>query len=163
MAVKSPPWGIKGECPLCLPQGRTRKRLKFEKMEELDKNMYFGTTPKTLEKAKQLRKNMTNTEKLLWNRLNKKQILNLRFRRQHPIDIFIADFYCHAARLIIELDGKIHESQKDYDTGRTGELERFDIQVIRFTNDEVDNNIDDVIKQVETTIIQRLKSPPWGI
>ena len=132
-------------------------------MNELDKTMYFGAKPDILEKAKVLRKNMTDAEKVLWERLKNKQVLNLRFRRQHPIDIFIADFYCHTVRLVIELDGKIHKTQKEYDEGRTAEMEQFDIQVIRFRNEEIENDIENVIKKIESTIKQRLKSPPWGI
>ena len=131
-------------------------------MNELDKTMYFGAKPDILEKAKALRKNMTEAENILWEKLKNKQVLNLRFRRQHPIDIFIADFYCHSARLVIELDGEIHYKQKEYDKGRTAEMERFDIKVIRFKNSEIENNIDHVIKSIETTIKHRLKSPPWG-
>ncbi|MFV0590640.1 MAG: endonuclease domain-containing protein [Draconibacterium sp.] len=132
-------------------------------MEELDKTMYFGAKPDIFEKAKALRKNMTDAEKILWERLKNKQVLNLRFRRQHPIDIFIADFYCHAVRLVIELDGMIHKAQKEYDEGRTAEMERFDIQVIRFKNEEIENDIKSVVKEIESTIKLRLKSPPWGI
>jgi very-short-patch-repair endonuclease len=132
-------------------------------MNELDKSMYFGAKHDIFEKANALRKNMTNAENILWEKLKNKQILNLRFRRQHPIDIFIADFYCHSVRLVIELDGEIHKTQIEYDKGRTAELERFDIQVIRFKNDEIKNNIETVIKRIETTVNHRLKSPPWGI
>ncbi|MCE4562930.1 endonuclease domain-containing protein [Maribellus sp. CM-23] len=132
-------------------------------MNELDKTMYFGAKPDILEKAKALRKSMTDAEKILWERLKNKQILNLRFRRQHPIDIFISDFYCHTVRLVIELDGKIHKAQKEYDEGRTAEMERFDIQVIRFRNEEIENDIENVINKIGSIIRQRLKSPPWGI
>ncbi len=132
-------------------------------MNELDKTMYFGAKHDILEKANALRKNMTNTEKILWEKLKNKQILNMRFRRQHPIDIFIADFYCHSVRLVIELDGEIHKNQLEYDKGRTAEMEPFDIQVIRFKNEEIENNIETVIKQIETTIKHLLESPPWGI
>ena len=106
---------------------------------------------------------MTGAEKVLRERLKNKQVLKLRFRRQHPIDIFIADFYCHTVRLVIELDGKIHKMQKEYDEGRTAEMEQFDIQVIQFKNEEIENNIESVIKKIESTIKQRHKSPPWGI
>jgi very-short-patch-repair endonuclease len=106
---------------------------------------------------------MTNAEKILWDSLKNKQVLYLRFRRQHPIDLFIADFYCHTARLVIELDGEIHKSQLEYDEGRTAEMERFDIEVIRFKNEEVENNIENVLKRIEERILHRLKSPPWGI
>ncbi|MFA9390006.1 MAG: endonuclease domain-containing protein [Prolixibacteraceae bacterium] len=132
-------------------------------MNELDKTMYFGAKPDILEKAKALRKNMTNAEKILWDRLKNKKVLNVRFRRQHPIDLFIADFYCHSTRLVIELDGEIHKNQVEYDDGRTSEMERFDIQIIRFKNNEVENDIENVLKRIEETIMHRLKSPPWGI
>ena len=132
-------------------------------MNELDKTMYFGAKPDIIEKAKALRKNMTYSEKILWEKLRNKQVLNIRFRRQHPIDIFIADFYCHTARLVVELDGGIHQIQKDYDDGRTAEMKRFDIQVIRFKNEEIENDIENVIKRIEDTISHRLQSPPWGI
>ena len=152
--------------PLTPPCGRTGQKLndrKLVKMNELDKTMYFGAKPDILEKAKVLRKNLTNAENILWEKLKNKQILNLRFRRQHPIDIFIADFYCHAVRLVIELDGEIHKNQIEYDEGRTAELERFDIQVIRINNKEIESNMETVIKRIEATIMHRLKSPPWGI
>ncbi len=150
--------------PLTPPRGRTEQKLnRGINMDELDKTMYFGAKPDILEKARALRKNMTEAEKILWERLKNKQILNLRFRRQHPIDIFIADFYCHTVRLVIELDGNIHKMQKEYDEGRTAEMEQFEIKVIRFKNEEIENNIESVIEKIESTIIQRLKSPPWGI
>ena len=124
--------------------------------------MYFGTKPDILEKAKVLRKNMTAAEKVLWERLRNKQVLGLRFRRQHPIAFFIADFYCHTVRLVVEIDGKIHKAQQEYDEGRTAEMERFDIQVIRFSNEEVKKDIERVIENIEIIIGQRLKSPPLG-
>jgi very-short-patch-repair endonuclease len=74
------------------------------KMNELDKIMYFKATPGILENARRLRENMTDYENLLWEKLKRKQICGLRFRRQHPIDIFIADFYCHEVRLVVEID-----------------------------------------------------------
>ena len=88
-------------------------------------SMFYNAKPHIFEKAKALRNNMTVSELILWERLKGKQILGLRFRPQHPIDIFIADFYCHPLRLVIEVDGGIHLSkdQKEYDLGREGELE----------------------------------------
>ena len=75
---------------------------------------------------------MTVAEDRLWEQLKEKKLLGLRFRPQHPIDIFIADFYCHPLKLIIEVDGGIHKSieQKEYDLGREGELEIWGIRVI---------------------------------
>lgn len=126
-------------------------------MNELDKTMYFGANQAIMEMAKALRKEMTPAERLLWDRLNNKQLLNVRFRRQHPIYRFIADFYCHAARLVVEVDGGIHNSQKEYDEGRTAEMERFGIKVIRFRNDDVEKNIEDVIYRIEQIVRCRLK------
>ncbi len=73
-----------------------------------ERQMFYGATPLIFERANQLRKNQTESEKFLWEILKNKQMLGLRFKRQHPIDKFIADFYCHSLKLVIEVDGKIH-------------------------------------------------------
>ncbi len=70
--------------------------------------MFGQAHPLVFEKAKELRKNMTQAEKVLWGYL-KGGINGLKFRRQHPIGVYVADFYCHHLKLIIELDGKIHD------------------------------------------------------
>jgi very-short-patch-repair endonuclease len=133
------------------------------KMNELDKIMYFKATPGILENARRLRENMTDYEKLLWEKLKRKQICGLRFRRQHPIDIFIADFYCHEVRLVVEIDGEVHNQQEEYDIGRTAEMERYNIKVIRFKNSEIEANIEKVVIVIKNTVNQLLTSPPWGI
>jgi very-short-patch-repair endonuclease len=132
-------------------------------MKELDKTMYFRAKPGTMETARLLRKNMTDSEKLLWERLKGKQVLGMRIRRQHPIDIFIVDFYCHDARLVIEIDGDIHKEKVEYDDGREAEIEKYNLKVIRFSNDEVMSDIDTVINTIIATIKERISSPPWGI
>lgn len=112
---------------------------------------------------------MTNPELILWERLKGKQMLGFRFRPQHPIDIFIADFYCHPLKLVIEVDGGIHKTkeQREYDIGRTGELNAWGIEVIRFTNEEIENDISQVLKEIERVCKSRLselpKSPLQGI
>ncbi|MCX6302706.1 MAG: endonuclease domain-containing protein [Bacteroidia bacterium] len=143
------------------PEGGLANRLNG--MEELEKLMYYGAKPDTMEAARILRKNMTFHEKMLWEKLKLKQICGLRFRRQHPIDIFIADFYCHDARLVVEIDGEIHYQKKDYDDGRSAEMEKYFIKVIRFTNSEVENNMESVVKRIEYEVNRRIESPPWGI
>ncbi len=127
-------------------------------MEELDKLMYYGAKPLIFERANALRSKMTPAEQLLWEKIKGKQICGVRFRRQHPIDIFIVDFYCHAALLVIELDGKIHLQQKEYDEGRTAEIEKLDIEVFRFTNQEVESNIERVIELITNKVEYRLKN-----
>ena len=82
-------------------------------------------------------------------RLRNRNLSGLKFRRQHPIDIFIIDFYCHEKKLVIEVDGEIHKFRKTYDEARTAELERFGIKVIRFTNDQVENDTKEVLKQIQ--------------
>ena len=132
-------------------------------------SMFYNARPHIFEKAKMLRKNMTEAETKLWRKLKGKRLLGLRFRPQHPIDIFIADFYCHPLKLVIEIDGEIHKSkdQKEYDIGREGELENWGIQVFRFTNEEVENKMTQVIKEIERICKKRLselsQSPLQGI
>jgi very-short-patch-repair endonuclease len=135
----------------------------YHNMKELDKTMYFNATPEKMEIAKNLRNNKTQTEQLLWEKLKGKQICGLRFRRQHPIDFSIVDFYCHQVRLVIEVDGEIHDQQSEYDDGRSAEMEKFGIRVIRFRNSEVENDIENVISKIQSIVKERLKSPPWGI
>jgi very-short-patch-repair endonuclease len=132
-------------------------------MVELDKTMYFKASPEIMNNLRMLRETMTTFEKLLWEKLKGKQICGLRFCRQHPIFIFIADFYCHEVRLVVEIDGEIHNQQEEYDDGRSAEMEKFDIKVIRFQNYEIENNIEKVVQEIKNAVIQRLKSPPWGI
>ena len=111
-------------------------------------DMFYGAKPAIFENARLLRENMTQAEKVLWDRLSKNQ-LGVRFKAQHPIDIFIADFYCHPYKLVIELDGAIHHYQTDYDEGRTAELERLGITVIRFANQDVLTDIEVVIEKIK--------------
>ena len=91
---------------------------------------------------------MTGAEKLLWERLRNKQ-LGVRLKPQHPIDRFIADFYCHHAKLVVELDGEIHNRQKEYDIGREGEMEEFGIRVLRFKNHEVLEDLERVVGRIK--------------
>ncbi|RKE03162.1 endonuclease domain-containing protein [Marinifilum flexuosum] len=121
--------------------------------------MFYNAKPHIFEKAKSLRQNMTETELKLWDRLKGKKIQGLRFRAQHPIDIFIADFYCHSIKLVIELDGGMHLSkeQKEYDIGREAEINHWDIKVIRFTNDEVAADINTVVLTINEFCTKRIK------
>ena len=97
----------------------------------LENPIYFGAKPKILGHAKELRKDMTDAEKQLWQKLRKRQLQGFKFRRQHPLLQFVADFYCHEAKLVIEVDGGYHqtEEQKELDEGRTHELEQAGIKV----------------------------------
>jgi len=111
--------------------------------------MFYGAKPNTFIRARKLRTEMTKTESLLWNKLQKNQLLGFRFKPQHPIQCFIADFYCHKARLVVEIDGKIHLKQMEYDKARTEVIERYGLKVIRFTNEEIEEEIEKVIGTIK--------------
>ncbi len=116
--------------------------------------MFFGASPEIFKRASELRKNMTEAEVILWSALRRKQIKGKRFRRQHPIERFIVDFYCHDSRLIIEADGGIHKAleQKEYDIGRSIELEKFGLKIIRFTNEQIKNNLAETLEEIEKNL-----------
>jgi very-short-patch-repair endonuclease len=85
------------------------------------------------------------------------------FQKAASYQVFIANFYCHEARLVVVVDGDIHNDQTDYDDGRSAEMEKFGIIVLRVTNSEVETSLEKVIYKIETIVNERLKSPPWGI
>ena len=88
-------------------------------------------------RARQLRKSLTDAERVLWNILRNRQVLGYRFRRQAPIGPYIVDFVCFESRLVIEVDGGQHVEQANYDADRTGWLEGAGYRVIRFWNSQV--------------------------
>jgi len=113
----------------------------------MKQDMFFGAVKTVFENARALRKNMTEAEKLLWFHL-KKSPLGFKFRRQHPLDSFVADFYCHKAKLVIELDGSIHnlEDIKEYDGYRQRIIEEFGLTVLRFTNKQTFSNPKEILE-----------------
>ncbi len=123
--------------------------------DTVERTMFYGATPIIFERARLLRLNQTKYEIVLWNYLKNKQLLGLKFRRQHPISNFIADFYCHSKKLVIEIDGKSHfnKEAKEYDTGRTAEFEKFGITEIRFTNQQVELETEFVVSKIKEILI----------
>lgn len=120
--------------------------------------MFYGAGPLIFEKAKALRNTLTHAELVLWSYL-KTSPMGLKFRRQHPTGIYIVDFYCHELKLVIEVDGKIHErieNRKD-DEKRQKDLEDWGIEVVRFRNDEVELKLEEVINRIETILITKRK------
>ena len=111
--------------------------------------MHDGATPKIFRNAARLRVDMTEPEKLLWESLKTKP-LDFKFRRQHPIKFFILDFYCHKKRLSIEIDGGYHNNaeQKEKDNEKTAYLNSVGITEIRFSNNEVLDNVDAVLAKI---------------
>ena len=107
-----------------------------------------------LDNAKEMRSNPTEAESVLWLQLKGKK-LGVKFRRQHPIDSFIADFVCLDKKLIIEVDGEIHDFQQEADALRTERLNELGYEVLRFKNEEVLADIDNVLTKISTILAQR--------
>ena len=104
--------------------------------------------PAKLQQAKTLRRNMTPTEKRLWAALRANRLDGFHFRRQQIIDGFIVDFYCHAARLVVEVDGPVHDQQEEYDAERSHALAARGLQTLRVRNEEVVHDLQDVLARI---------------
>ncbi len=111
--------------------------------------------PEKYAQARRLRAGMTPAERRLWQYLSRNGLYGRHFRRQQLIDGFIADFYCHAAGLIVELDGSVHSSQEGYDQERTRILQARGFIIQRFTNDEVLKRVRDVLRSIDFVCQQR--------
>lgn len=121
----------------------------------IEKRPYIYNVPNLKYKRQYLRNNATEAEKILWNRLKNSQ-LGLKFRRQFSVRGYILDFYCPTVKLAIELDGGIHKFKTKYDKHRDQYLEAMEIKTIRFTNDQITNDLQNIIKKIS----EYLSSPP---
>ncbi|MFI8224863.1 endonuclease domain-containing protein [Pseudomonas sp. NPDC085632] len=120
------------------------------------------TRPNLAQFARQLRVNQTDCEHLLWQKLRSRQIANLKFRRQFPCRPYVLDFYCAELKLAIELDGGQHYETPGltYDQRRTNHLYQQGIQVVRFSNLEILQQMDNVLEQIiRIASVRRLPSP----
>ena len=119
--------------------------------------MLFNAAPVTVGKARRLRQQQTPAEKKLWDYLRNRKFKSLKFRCQHPIDRYIVDFICMEKMLVVEVDGGIHQEagQREYDNERTKDFKGYGLKVIRFTNEEVLDNVFDVLKKIELFIEQK--------
>ncbi len=117
-------------------------------------NMFYGAAPVLFEFAKNNRNNLTEAESVLWRFLSNNQRKGFRFKRQHPIKYFIADFYCHSKKIIIEVDGGYHNipEQYEYDRNRDYELEELGLKILHFTNEQVIFNIENVVKIIDSEL-----------
>jgi len=103
-------------------------------------------------KARRLRKNQTDAESRLWQRLRNRSLVGCKFRRQHPIGPYIADFVCIERRLVIEVDGGQHAAQVEADNSRTAYLESKGFRVVRFWNHQVLTEMDAVLERILAVI-----------
>lgn len=102
---------------------------------------------------------MTIPERRLWAALRDREISEWKWRRQHPKGVYILDFFCHEAGLVVEIDGDSHADQANYDENRTAWLEEQGLRVIRFTNDDVMKNLDEVFKEITRVCEERRPQP----
>ena len=118
---------------------------------------FTGYRSASLQKARALRERMTKQERHLW--FDFLRHYPIKFYRQRPIDAYIVDFYCHAAKLVIELDGSQHYSDEGlaYDAERTKILNQYGLEVLRFSNTEIDRNFPVVCEKIDHTVRQRLE------
>lgn len=117
----------------------------------------------TINHAKSLRKSLTEVEKILWRELRAKRFANYKFRRQHPIGKYIADFACLKSKLIIELDGEQHGIQASYDNVRTKFLESRGFKILRFWNNDVLENKEGVLQTILYTLSPTLSLKGEGV
>ncbi len=109
-----------------------------------------------ISRARHLRKDSTEAEKLLWSHLRRHQMLGYQFRRQEPMGKYVVDFVCYQRRLVIELDGGQHQEQTNYDDDRTRWLEHRGFRVVRFWNDDVLKETDGVLDVILLALQERL-------
>lgn len=119
----------------------------------MEREMFYHADPLIFERAKELRNNMTHTEMMMWGYLRTGPF-GCKFRRQHPLYNYIADFYCHSLKLVIEVDGSIHykEEVKKKDIKRENIIRSLGIEMLRFTNNEVLYKLDVVIITINNFI-----------
>lgn len=125
-------------------------------------NMFYGASNLIFQRAEELRNRMTAAEELLWKQIHINE-WKLKFRRQHPIANYVVDFYCHALKLVIELDGEIHdvEDVKKYDEYREAHLKELGLTVLRFKNEQLFKQNKLVLETIAKTI-NDLNNPPLG-
>jgi very-short-patch-repair endonuclease len=123
----------------------------------MKKQMFYSAGPTIFQRAKELRNLLTDAERILWMQLRTKP-KGYKFRRQHPAGNYILDFYCHALKIAIEVDGSIHNDKKvqEADYKRQKNLEADDIYVVRFSNKEVMTSIEYVNEQINAAIDNRI-------
>jgi very-short-patch-repair endonuclease len=114
------------------------------------------TTPKyVITLARENRMQLTESEKILWFYLKNRKLNGFRFRCQHPVYRYILDFYCHEVQLAIEVDGRIHNQQKEYDEYRDAFLKNIGITTIRFDAEDVVNNTSQVVNEILISILNK--------
>lgn len=140
----------------------TWEGIKNEKVNNNVFDNYYNSPEYIKNLAKELRKNLTKWEDFLWKILRNRNFMNVKFRRQHPFWRYIADFYTNELWLVIELDGQIHENQKEYDKLRDEIIKNYWVEVIRIKNEEL-NDLESLLNKLKTIISPRLEGEGLGV
>jgi very-short-patch-repair endonuclease len=111
-----------------------------------------GASVELVEQARTLRHDQTEAEEVLWQELRDRRLRGIKFRRQTPMSRFIFDFYCPAAKLVIEVDGSVHDQQQERDAARTAELEARGFRVIRIRNEEIFQSLPSVLDRIVAAV-----------
>lgn len=155
LAFPSNPTGTRKKIDFCLINQNTHLGLS-QNRKAMRKPMHQLAAPYIFANAKKLRTQRTPAEIVLWEALREKRLEGFRFRQQHPIDDYILDFYCHFARLAVELDGEYHftEEQKVKDDERSRRLAVLGIKVTRFSNQMVLHHLPTVLSDILQALIE---------
>jgi very-short-patch-repair endonuclease len=109
--------------------------------------------------ARSLRNRQTQAEQILWNQLRNRKFFDYKFMRQRPIVSYVADFYCDQLKLVVEIDGGIHEIRKEYDEARTRDLQGMRITVVRYSNEQIQTELPRVLTHLKKVIDVLSKLP----
>lgn len=134
--------------------GRARVRKGNWRMERDTEHLIAGqhVSPELRDRARLLRRRMTKMERLLWSHLRAHRFHGSHFRRQQVIGGYIADFYCDAAHLVVEVDGPIHRDQSEYDVERDRVIAAYGLTVIRVTNAEILDDLSSALTRIAAHI-----------
>lgn len=129
----------------------------------MNDDMFLGADKMIFQRAEALRKSQTQTEIILWNYLRQKP-LGYKFRRQHPLSYYVADFYCHSLKFVIEIDGGVHQDRDVAvnDIERQRNLEAAGIRFLRFIDQQVLYELENVITIIENDIKRSSAAPKTG-
>jgi len=122
-------------------------------MIERDPDDTIARKIRTRAVARELRRRRTETEQRVWDVVRRRQIHGLQFRQQHPIGPYVVDFVCYSARLVVEIDGAVHNQQREYDVERDDYLQQMGYTVLRFSVDRILNDMGGVLSEIETACV----------
>lgn len=126
----------------------------FPKSRRDEKKFHMN---KNIRNARDLRASSTDTERVFWSFLRNRRFLNLKFRRQHPVDNYIADFACIEIGLVIELDGSQHAVNREYDAERERIINEAGFKVVRFWNNDVLTNTEGALERLRSICLERME------